>query len=94
MWSFLAEFARRTGGPYRIILMDEEYREQPRHYSVHPRHLALVAAGTILVATALLVALIVLTPLRELFPGYGTAALRQDARLASVRHSTGLFVSK
>lgn len=85
MWSFLAEFARRASGPYRVILMDEECREQPRHYSVHPQHVALVAAGAVLMATTLLVALIVLTPLRELIPGYGTAALRQDARLASVR---------
>lgn len=85
MWSFLVELTRHTDGPRTIIVMDDEYREQPRQYRVDPRHLLGVLGGTALVATLLLVGLLVLTPLRELIPGYGTAALRRDARLATVR---------
>lgn len=76
---------RHTDGPRTIIVMDDEYREQPRQYRVDPRHLLGVLGGTTLVATLLLVGLLVLTPLREVIPGYGTDALRRDARLATVR---------
>lgn len=85
MWSFLSEFIRNSDGAFRIIVMDEEAREQPRHHHVRPRRILLMVGATALLVALAMVALIVLTPLRELIPGYGTAALRRDARLASVR---------
>ncbi len=85
MWSFLAEFTRPKEGAIQVIVMDEEHREQPRPYRVHPRQvLALVVAGMVGVAV-LLLCLVIFTPLRQWIPGYGTEALRQEARMASMR---------
>lgn len=85
MWSFLSEFMRKPEGAYKVIIMDEEYREQPRHHSVRPRRILVTLGLAMTLLAILLVALIVMTPLRELIPGYGTASLRRDARLATVR---------
>lgn len=65
--------------------MDEAYLEQPRPYRVHPRRLFVALGGATLVVVLVLLSLLVLTPLRELIPGYGTTALRHDARLTAVR---------
>lgn len=88
MWSFLAEFVGDVDDAYTILVMDEECREHPRRYVVRPRHLwMLVGTSVTLLATGLL-CLVVLTPLREVVPGYGTAELRRDARLAALRVAT------
>lgn len=87
MFSFLSEFTRRVDGPSTIIVMDAEGFEQPRHYQVVPRHVlyffAASAAGVALVFFCLLI----FTPLREFIPGYGTAEMRQSARLNALRVS-------
>lgn len=85
MWSFLAELFRRTGGPRTVIVMDDEYREQPRQYQIDPQRLLVLFGGAALLVAVVLVSLVAITPLRDLIPGYGTAALRSDARLAAVR---------
>ena len=85
MWSFLVELTRHTDGPCTLLVLDDEYREQPRPYRVYPRRLLALVGAAAGVLAVLLVLLLVLTPLRELIPGYGTAALRQDARVAALR---------
>ena len=85
MWSFLTDLFRRADGPCTVLVMDEEYREQPRQYRFEPRRLLLMFGGAALAVGTLLLALIVFTPLRELIPGYGTAGLRRDARQAAMR---------
>jgi len=86
MWSFLAELLRRANeGPCTLIVMDDDYKEAPRQYQIRPRRLFLLFATAAVALTVVLVSLIVLTPLRDLIPGYGTTALRGDARLAATR---------
>jgi len=85
MWSFFTELLRRTDGPCTVILMDEEYREQPRQYVVQPRHLLIALGVGALTLTLLVVSLMIFTPLRDLIPGYGTTELRNNAQRAAVR---------
>ncbi len=85
MWSFLSELARRADGPCTVILMDDEYREQPRQYRIEPRRLLYGVGAAALALALVFVLLLAFTPLRELIPGYGTAQLRNDARQAAVR---------
>ncbi len=85
MWSFLAELARPTEGPRTIIVMDDEYREQPRQFQVEPRRLLWLFGGAALAMALVGLLLLVFTPLRELIPGYGTSALRRDAHDAVLR---------
>ena len=85
MWSFLIDLIRRPDGPCTLIVMDDEYREQPRQYHIHPQNLLLVLGGTILALAVSLMSLLIFTPLRDLIPGYGITELRINARLAAVR---------
>lgn len=65
--------------------MDAEGYEQPRHYHIVPRHVlffGLLASGFVAV---ILLCIIIFTPVRELIPGYGTAEMRQNARLNELR---------
>ena len=85
MWSFLTEMSRPADGPRTVIVLDDEYREQPRQYQLHGRRLLALLGGSALAVAPLLVALLVLTPLRELIPGYGTTSLRREAQQAAAR---------
>ena len=85
LFSFLSEFTRNTDGSYTVIVMDDEQMEQPRQYDVRPRDVAKLVAGVLAVACILVMALLVLTPAKELIPGYGSAELRRSARLNSLR---------
>lgn len=85
MFSFLSEFTRDVDAPSTIIVMDAEGYEQPRHYHIVPRHVlffGLLASGFVAV---ILLCIIIFTPVRELIPGYGTAEMRQNARLNELR---------
>lgn len=85
MFSFLSEFTRDVDSPSTFIVMDAEGLEQPRHYQVVPRHVLYAAGGSIAGLALILLTLIMLSPIKELIPGYGTAAMRQNARLNSLR---------
>ena len=85
MWSFLIDLIRRPDEPCTVIVMDDEYREQPRQYKIHPQRLLIALGGTALTLALVLVSLLIFTPLRDLIPGYGTTQLRNNARLAAVR---------
>lgn len=85
MWSFFAELLRRTDGPCTVIVMDDEYREQPRQYRVHPQHVLLTLGLATLALALLVISLMAFTPLRDFIPGYGTTELRNTARRAAVR---------
>ncbi len=85
MFSFLSEFTRDVETPSTFIVMDADGLDQPRHYKVVPRNV-LFLAGSVTAGLALvLLAVVVLTPVREFIPGYGTAEMRQDARLNVLR---------
>lgn len=85
MPSFLGEFTRGADGSYTVIVMDEDGMEQPRQYQVKPRTVLFQVAGLVVSLSLLLVALVVLTPARGLIPGFGTEAMRQDARMNVLR---------
>ena len=85
MFSFLSEFTRDVDTPSTFIVMDAEGLEQPRHYKVIPRHFLYAAGGGVLGLALILLILIMLTPIKEFIPGYGTAQMRQSARLNSLR---------
>lgn len=85
MFSFLSEFARDVDSPSTFIVMDAEGLEQPRHYRVVPRHVLYAAGGGIVGLALVLLLVIMVTPIKELIPGYGTAAMRQNARLNTLR---------
>ncbi len=85
MVSFLKEFTRNADRPRTIIVMDGDQMAEPRRYDILPKRL-LWAAGAVAAAVALLVVgLVAVTPVRKILPGYGSVALRQDARLNAVR---------
>lgn len=65
--------------------MDADGLDQPRHYKIVPRNVLLFVAGGAVGLALLLVAVLVLTPTREIIPGYGTVEMRQDARLNVLR---------
>ncbi len=85
MFSFLSEFTRVVDAPSTIIVMDAEGYEQPRHYRVVPRQVLFVAIGSVVGVAVVLVCMIVFTPLKELLPGHGTAEMRQNARVNTLR---------
>ncbi len=85
LFSFLSEFTRNTDGSYTVIVMDEEQMEQPRQYDVRPRDVVRVVSAFVIVVAVLVIAVLVLTPAKELIPGYGSAELRRSARLNGLR---------
>lgn len=85
MWSLFSEFTRDIDSAFTVMVMDEDGLEQPRRYRVVPRKVLAALVGTMVAVTLLVLSLVVFTPLRELIPGYGTAEMRQHARLNSLR---------
>ncbi|RMF56121.1 MAG: M23 family metallopeptidase [Bacteroidetes bacterium] len=85
MFSFLSEFTRDPNGTYTVVVMDEVGLEPPRSYRLRPRRVLLGWAGVTLGLVLMLLALVVLTPLREWIPGYGTTEMQQEARLNALR---------
>lgn len=80
MWSFLSEFVRGDDAAYTVIVMDEDYIEQPRRYHVRPFRLLLLWGVSLAAVGLLVAALATFSPLRQLIPGYGTAEMEQNAR--------------
>lgn len=85
MISFLSEFARDVDSPSTFIVMDADGLDQPRHYKVVPRNVLYLIAGSVSVLSVLLLAIVVLTPVKELIPGYGSAEMHEDARYNDLR---------
>lgn len=85
MFSFLSEFTRDVNSPSTFIVMDAEGLEQPRHYHIVPRQVLFTAAGGVVGVALLLLMLVLFSPVKELIPGFGTSAMRQNARLNSLR---------
>jgi murein DD-endopeptidase MepM/ murein hydrolase activator NlpD len=85
MRSFLLDLAQGSDAPRTVIVVDESGVENPRQYQLRPRrflYLMLAASGVLAV---LLVALVVLTPLRTLVFGPDPETLREAARLNVIR---------
>lgn len=85
MFSLLREFISRAGLPVRVILMDDDPSESPAQYRVDPGRVLWVLGGGVLLLTALLVGILLLTPMRTILPGYTSDAMQRNARLNDMR---------
>jgi murein DD-endopeptidase MepM/ murein hydrolase activator NlpD len=85
MFSFLSHFGSNTNRLHTVIVMDAEQAEPPRQYQVRPKTILLWMSAITLCLAALMVLLIMSTPLRELVPGYGADGLQQTARINALR---------
>ena len=69
MTSFLLDLARDSDAPRTVIVMDESGIENPRQYEIQPRRLLYTVAAAAGLLALLLVALVLLTPVRRVFLG-------------------------
>lgn len=76
---------RSLGSTLTLIVMDEEGLREPRTYRVRPRHALGWLVGAALVVGLFMVLLVVATPIRGLFPGLATEAMREEARMNAIR---------
>lgn len=85
MWSFLKKLLMHWDGEVVVLVVEDAYAGAPAPFTLRPlRLLTLWGVSTMLLAV-LLLALVLLTPLRELFPGTATEEMQQRARLSSLR---------
>ncbi|MEP0545682.1 MAG: M23 family metallopeptidase [Rhodothermales bacterium] len=85
MTSFLLDLARGTDEPRTVIVVDESGVEHPRQYQLHPRRILYLVAAASGVLAVLLLALVLLTPIRTLVLGPDPEELRETARLNTIR---------
>ena len=85
MTSFLLDLAKGSDEPRTVIVVDESGVEHPRQYQLRPRRVLYLIAAATGALTLLLLALILLTPIRTLFLGPDPEALRETARLNTIR---------
>ncbi len=79
MLDFLRDLFSRPGATRTVILLEQDTMSTPRQYEVRPSYAAYATViGTVLVA-ALLITLVVLTPLRRVLAGPSTGELRDTA---------------
>lgn len=85
MASFWFDIVRDPGTRYTVVVLDEGGRGTPRQYEIYPRAFRrdlLIGGGGLV---ALVVALLVWTPLRGLVLGYSTEELRLKAEENAIR---------
>ncbi len=85
MTSFLLDLATGPDEPRTVIVVDAAGVENPRQYVVRPRLVLYALVGASCALTLTLIALVVLTPVRQLFMGPDPEVLRETARLNAVR---------
>ncbi len=85
MWEIISDLLRDAGRPRKIMIMDDEFREEPSVRTIIPKHLFLLAGGAILVTSILLVLLVAYTPVLYWLPGQVDADVRQQARMSALR---------
>lgn len=85
MFAFLQEFFRRGKGISTFVVIREGTGNPARQYRIVPRRILLVLSGGVLVLAVSLLTLLLLSPLNRLLPEYGTAEIRQNARLNALR---------
>lgn len=79
MFSLLREFIRRLGRPVTIIVMDSDDLEPPAQFGMNPAHLLVTVAVVTVVLSMIVVAVISLTPVRGLLPGYASVDIHREA---------------
>lgn len=76
---------RSLGSTLTLIVMDEDGLQEPKTYRVRPRQALGWAIGASLVVGLFMVLLVVATPIRGLFPGLATEAMREEAETNALR---------
>lgn len=79
MRSFLSEFTRDIDKSRTVVVMDEDGLAPPRQYELAPHAVILRGVGLVLAVVILTFAVVALTPIRQLIPGYSTDQMRSDA---------------
>lgn len=87
MFSFLGDFIRSAGQAVDVILLDEDGLDAPRRYRVRPSQILGFVGGVSLAAGIVFLLLVVVTPLRGVFPGLATEEMKEEARLNGLRLS-------
>lgn len=87
MFSFLGDFIRSAGQAVDVILLDEDGLDAPRRYRVRPSRILGFVGGVSLLAGFVFLLLVVVTPLRGVFPGLATEEMKEEARLNGLRLS-------
>ncbi len=85
MTSFLLDLAKGSDEPRTVIVVDESGVEHPRQYQLRPRRILYLVAAASGVLSVLLLALVLLTPIRTLLLGPDPEELRETARLNTIR---------
>lgn len=85
MTSFLLDLAQSSDAPRTVIVMDENGIENPRQYEIRPRRLLYLLGGAAGLLALLLLALVLLTPIRRVFLGPDPEVLRETARMNAIR---------
>ena len=85
MTSFLLDLAKSADELRTVIVVDESGVEQPRQYQIRPRRILYVVAAAASTLAVLLLALILLTPIRTLILGPDPEELRETVRLNTIR---------
>ena len=85
MLDFLRDLFSRPGAARTVILLEPDTMSTPRQYELRPSYAAYAAViGTVLLA-AVLIVVVVLTPLRRVIAGPSTADLRETAEENALR---------
>lgn len=85
MTSFLLDLLQGPDAPRTVIVMDEGGIEDPRQFVIRPRRILYLMAGASGLLALLLVALVLLTPIRRVFLGPDPEVLRETVRLNTLR---------
>lgn len=85
MFDFLRDLFARPGLPRTVILLGRDTLSTPRQYEVRPGYVLYAAVVGVAVAAAVVVAAVLLTPLRGLVMGPGAADLRGVAQINAAR---------
>lgn len=84
MWSFLRALFRNPSAPHTVVVMEEGDVDHSQHV-VQPSRLASAWALSLFLSVLLTGAVLALSPVRQLIPGYGTEALQTRARMSYLR---------
>ena len=79
MLALLSEFIRNVGRTITVIVMDKDRMEQPQSFLVEPRRAVWAAFGMFAAALAVILAILLFTPIRYALPGYGSLEMRREA---------------
>lgn len=73
-----SDFLRRLNAPYRIVFIDDESLEEVASYRITMRKLYVLMSMGLVIALSLIVAILLITPLKYYIPGYGDDKARRE----------------